>query len=359
MRPNVCSRFIWRCRNIFLPFLALSLLSLLFWSNVFAAPIAWNNAIKKGLFIQLPYAKRDKATALLQLESDLQHVCTHHRNPSKDDYVNNLVIQRIANRNGTLYAAELDKIIDKWHCFDYKFIGTVSPRWDSSNPCYTGGHLYTQGIKSKCNRDEFERISRIAVSNFIARYPTIGAYHWYLSYEANLNAFVVDPAIRQGYARLFLQMVNMFHGVKPNRSTLWSPAFWTKYSSTTQTHRNTLATQLRLLFQYPQVYSHNSKGVNWVHFQDKIGDFWCSPNKPSTTDVVNWRNFLLSTQSSYLDDVRINMEMFRRNCSTNGLQAMTPAEAYPIENNYEAKLGNTTLGASFSLRYWMQYHKEL
>ena len=305
-----------------------------------------DGAAKKSLFIAVPYPS---TSALI---NDLNHICNEHKDPGQEDYIFNAVVQNVADANGAINGprkTHLDILVQYFPggstpCFDNAFIGTVYRDWDWRNRTNTGQRQswcwqsrYCGGILDEAFRWENINASAVAASNFKSMYPGINV-HWYVTYEANLVWFGntgYSTSIRQAYEAYLIGLINVLQPYYGTSAVVWSPAFWSKYYSVPYSSRVNIKNQLNTMFWNVKAYT-NGRGVDWLHFQDFMGQ---APGSMTTTDVRRWYN-LLNSMSYNFASLRVNMEQF----GTNVLEHMER------ENNYDAS--GIPVGASFSMRSW-------
>lgn len=311
------------------------------------AATANNGTAPKSLFIQLSTLTTTPPPTIREWFS---HIAAQHRDSAKDDYIANLVLQDIADESGNMYIGLLDIIDDFFADFDNIFVGTVDLTWTGT------GSKYLEGICDSDFRLENIHKSHTAAAAFRGKYPDL-VFNWYITYEANLSIFD-DPSCKNAYEAYLIELVSQLHSVYPNRSTLWSPTFWTKYNQTIPAMRASLKTNLSDLFANIKSQS-NGIGINWLDIQDRIGSTYCesSSEKFTTDDIKNYYTFL-KTLSYTFSSLRVNMETFRMDCanSDNCING-DPIEIQSRENFYERN--NIPLGACWEIRFWRHTHKEI
>lgn len=318
----------------------------------------------KSIFLQLNQAFDEAKTRVW-----LQKACE-----VKDDEnlrLVNLVIQEAAYSDGSLRATQLDVASDYFSCFNAVFLGIphkTSAEWkdwprtpdqDPSND--NPGTMYDVGIRNSSFRAENVRVAKMAADNIAARYPTL-PFHWYISYESNLN-YQADAGIRTGYKDYLSQVSNYLYSVAP-RSVLWSPTFWTPYESLTPAQRESLTVAVSDVFA-------SSPRINRVDFQDFIG-------QASTVTCVDGTNCLPWQSVKYKIDYRntygywalmrdaqaragytvvnlmVNMELFITQRRADGsFVSFTPGDPVEIKHREEMYADRKIpIGASWEIRYW-------
>jgi len=305
-----------------------------------------DGAAKKSLFITVPYPS---TSALI---NDLNHICNEHKDPGQEDYIFNAVVQNVADANGAINGprkTHLDILVQYFPggarpCFDNAFIGTVYRDWDWRNRTNTGQRQswcwqsrYCGGILDEAFRWENINASAVAASNFKSMYPGINV-HWYVTYEANLVWFGntgYSTSIRQAYEAYLIGLINVLQPYYGTSAVVWSPAFWSKYYSVPYSSRVNIKNQLNTMFWNVKAYT-NGRGVDWLHFQDFMGQ---APGSMTTADVRRWYN-LRNSMSYNFASLRVNMEQFGTHRS----------EHMARENDYDR--WGIPLGASFSMKTW-------
>jgi hypothetical protein len=295
-------------------------------AGVFEPPI--------GLIIQVSSVPSTTA-----LKSWLEAIRNGHRDPAKPGYVNDVILQDIADVNGKLLTAYLDVIAPylpggATPVFDHAYVGTVDltyapPSGGGRTPA--GGSKYIEGIEDVAFRDLNVRLSVAAARAFKQRYPAT-RHDWYITYEANLSGFW-DGRISSTYITYINQLTASLAAVARG-SFMWSPAFWTPLRSEPGWTLDALKVNLGQFFA--QV-----KPLPILSFQDFVGQ---SAGASTREDAAAWVNYL----KRWPVDVRINAEQFVQ--SSHSIRAGDPGEI-PGRESYYAHQG-ITLGPAFEARYW-------
>lgn len=294
----------------------------------------------QGLFIQV--SSLAPTTTPQQLQSWLEEVRINHRgvdgksgNPNPG-YINDLVIQDIADANGNLLTNYLDVIAPYLpggakKSFDRVFVGTVDLSWSGA------GSKYIEGIKDKTFQDSNISLSDKAARAFVQRYPT-AQINWYITYEANLAGFW-DSSIETSYASYIDRLSTTLSAVSPNKTFMWSPAFWTPLRNEPSWALPDLKTNLNHLFtsfKYPIAFN----------LQDFVGQ---SNGVSTKDDAVAWINYLKTNITKQPASLSVNTEQFIQ--SPAGAITVGDSNEVPARENYYASQG-IKLGPAWEMRYW-------
>lgn len=294
-----------------------------------------DGAVKKSLFIQCAH------TSPWQIAQQLEHVRLHHKDPSKDDYIYNVVLDEIGDERG-LHINQLDTIAPYLRkTFDNVFVGSHYIRWTGA------GTAYAEGMANSRHRWRNLVMQKNLWQAFVARYPSI-PIHWYINHEGVLDYFDI-PEVRAGYGAYLLQSVKDSHAIKPRRAVLWSPAVWSGKPLTSLEEAQIALTFRRV--RYLAQHAGHHAGVNWLHLQDMMGRGRADITEQ---DVLQWYRELKAAYS--WDSLRVNMEYFTRN-EYGQLVPEDPAVIQARENWYQQH--GVPLGASWELRWWYANHKDL
>jgi hypothetical protein len=274
------------------------------------------------------------------LKTWLEQIRRDHRTKTRPGYINSVVVQDIADQNGTLLTNYLDVLAPylpggATPAFDRAFLGTVDLAWTG------GGSKYIEGIESPAFRATNVTLSQTAAKAYKARYPQVKA-DWYITYEANLAGFW-DQNIQQAYLTYINQLIPALSTISAGKAYLWSPSFWTAYKSQPAWAIPSLQQNLGDLF-----------GKTTTPLTLDLQDFVGQSNGGSTKeDAAVWVNYLKQNYSTKLAKVQINTEQFKQN--SDGSIVVGDAIELPTRESYYAKQG-IELGPSWELRYW---HKRL
>lgn len=285
---------------------------------------------KKSLFIE---ANWYNPTLLRQ---HLEHVRLYHKDPSRDDYIHNVVVNQIGRENGTL--ASNMAIIAPYmpggdrKTFDNAFIGSTIIKADRP---------YSVGMTDPSHRWRSLNAQKRLWLSFKTQYPHID-WHPYLEHEGVLDYFTSE-SIRQGYEAYLIQSIRdarIVHGGK-SRAFLWSPAIWSGRPLTWRQRR-----AIKKTFRNVQSWTG---GRFWLHLQDMMGRGRADITKE---DVRTWYRQLNAMRC--FASLRVNMEMFTTRPGYYG--SGDPAEVQAREAWYAAQ--GMPLGASWEMRFWMDTHAE-
>ncbi len=292
----------------------------------------------QGLIIQV--SSLAPTTTPAQLKVWLDHVRNNHRDYTKPGYINNVVLQDIADQNGNLLTSYLDVIVPYLpggakQAFSTAYLGTVDLPWTGT------GSKYIEGITNADFRNKNVSMSVSSAKAFKARYPKAST-HWYITYEANLAGFWQKPT-EEAYVTYINQLMASLSAVTPGKTFLWSPAFWTPYRNQFTWALPDMKTNLNDMFNrisQPLV----------LDLQDFVGQ---SKNASTKEDAVVWINYIKQNITKQPSVLQLNTEQFTIN-SSGAIVAGTNTEVAARENYY-AKNG-IKLGPSWEIRYW---HKRL
>ncbi len=295
-----------------------------------------NNATKKSMFIQV------RTSNPTDLKESLEHIRHYHKDRSKDDYIYNVVLDEIGDRNGL--HPNVDVIAPylpggTLKTFDNVFVGSHFVPWTG------GGSHYRDGMLDSAHRWANLQSQYSLWDAFHTRFP--GVYmHFYINHEGVLN-WMDDPHLRAAYEAYLVQSVRDSHRIANDRAVLWAPALWT-----TEKLSASALFQLQTLFANVKNYAAkvgHDRGLSWLHFQDMMGRGW--EVDPAT--VVQWYQQLRTVYD--WDSLAVDMELFTKTAS--GLAPAPLSEVGPREDFYEA--AGVPVGASWELRWWRPAHAEL
>jgi hypothetical protein len=279
-------------------------------------------------------------TSAATLKSWLEDIRLRHRDSTRTGFVNVVVLQDIADRSGGLYTHYLDVIAPylpggRTPAFTKAYVGTVDLPWTGS------GSKYINGIENADFRNRNLKVSRIAASAFAARYPS-NSIDWYITYEANLSGWW-DSSIEVAYRTYIRQLTYVLSGVRPSRTFLWSPAFWTMLADVPAWAACSLKANLTDLF------THLPTRLS-LDVQDFVGQ---SGGASSPRSAAIWLNYLTRNWSGRLAQVQINAELFT--VSSDG--AIVAGDSVEIANRLKYYVSKSiTLGPSWEIRFW---HKRI
>jgi hypothetical protein len=260
---------------------------------------------------------------------------------ANDPQIENLTLAGVARTTQpgvvALLTDKLDIIDDYFSGFDNIFVGFMGLQNIVSDPYETG--ILSPEIRW---RNIYE--TREALRLFRNRYPSL-SFHYYLDYEANLNDFVRED-LREAHLAMNIVLINDFREARPDGVILWSPTFWTPYSQ--------LAAPSELQSALTSYFSRlkqgtNGVGVQWLDFQDFVGQSYLSSTPMTYEDVKNYRALL--ARSHAFASLRINMECFRpTNDATEPFAPMPGFELASRQAFYAEN--NLTLGMAWEMRHW-------
>lgn len=289
-----------------------------------------DGATKKSLFVQVAWFNPSDLT------EQLEHVRTHHKDPTKDDYIHNLTLDEIGTPYG-LHTRNLDIIAPylpggDLRTFDNVFVGSTYIRYAGQ------GSSYSAGMVDSSHRWANLQAQKQLWRWFADKYPEVLS-HFYINHEGVLDFFDI-PDVRAGYEAYLIQSVRDSHDIHPNRAVLWSPAIWGGVPLSTL-EEEAIGETFRNVESYSQDYGHYG-GVKWLHFQDMMG----RGRKDITKyDVRQWYRELRDVYD--WDSLRVNMEY--QNTSAWRIRRR--------EDWYQSQ--GMAVGNSWELRHWYPTHKDL
>lgn len=289
-----------------------------------------------GLIIQVSTLSPSITPA--QLKTMLDAIRKDHRNSLKPGYINSVVLQDIADKNGTLLTNYLDVLRPylpggATPAFNTAYIGTVDLPWTGS------GSKYIEGIENADFRNQNVTLSSTVAQAFKTRYPAIRV-NWYITYEANMAGFW-DTNIETAYATYINQLAPVLSKVSSGKTFMWSPAFWTPL-------RNEPSWAIPGL----QANIADLASKVSVPFVLNVQDFVGQSNGASTKeDAVTWMNYLKTNWKSSNTTFQINAEQFNQDAAGN--LSVGDATEVPVRESYYVQQGYK-LGPAWELRYWYQ-----
>ena len=299
-----------------------------------------DGATKKSLFIQVRWFNPT------DLVEQLEHVRLHHKDPSKDDYIYNVVLDEIGDGSG-LATTNLDIIFDylpgqSKATFNNVFVGSHFVPWGGP------GSAYKEGIADSNHRWANLNMQEDLWEAFKARYAGFTNWHFYINHEGVLDYFDI-PATRAGYEAYLIQCCRDSHDVLPDRAVLWSPAVWSGVPLTSLEEQK-IGQTFAAIDYWAGLYGHDN-GINWLHLQDMMGR-----GRPDITeqDVKQWMAEIAAAHT--FDSLRVDMEYFTKDANGNIIPE-DPAVIAARENWYEQN--GLAVGASWELRHWYPNHTEL
>ncbi len=280
-----------------------------------------------GLMIQVP-----TVTDICQMQRALDHVCKVHQ-----DDIHDLVLTSVERWDGAEVLTELnlevlEAIAPYLDCFDNVFVGTVSEV------------LLTDPYSAATINDPDARWRWLGAAKRVAELisawmetHTSRAWHWYVSYEANLNAFT-DTSYRNAYIALLQQHIADVTALNDG-VIAWSPTFWTAPLELNATARASLESALREVF--------DRVPVDWILIQDHLGvqPQWACSDALSYYDMIR-------TAAPNAASVQLNVEYFT--LAGGSIRAGSATELTARVDCYKA--AGASVGASFELRYWYGSH---
>lgn len=280
-----------------------------------------------GLMIQVP-----SITDTCALQRALDHVCREHQ-----EDIHDLVLTSVETWSGGEVRPELDtRVLDAIEpyldCFDNVFVGTISEiMLDDPYAPATINDPDARWRWLVAAKDVAAQMAAWMNAN------TSRAWHWYVSYEANLNAFT-DTAYRNAYVALLQQHIADISALNPG-VVAWSPTFWTAPVELNPGERASLASALTDVF--------DRVPVDWVLIQDHLGarpDWACG-------DALTYYEMVRAAAPN-VASVQLNVEYF-----TLREGSVLPGDADEIAARVECyRAAGASLGASFEARYWYTGH---
>jgi hypothetical protein len=274
------------------------------------------------------------------LERTLDHVCRVHRTGSAG-VIHDLVLTDavVADASGrpseALSTAVLDTVLAYAGCYDNLFIGTI-PEVILPSPY---AHATILDETSRWTWINAARRVADRVRDHMASAAPTMTWHWYVSYEANLNYFT-DASYRSAYVALLDQHVRDLAERRAPATVAWSPTFWTDPASLSTSARSSLQAALRDFFT-------RVPGIHWVLVQDHLGvepSFSCA-------DALLYHSMVRAAGPS-LASVQLNVEYFELDGA--GIRPGDPTELASRVRCYTD--AGASIGASFDFRYWYATH---
>jgi hypothetical protein len=276
---------------------------------------------------------------LCVLERSLAHICSAHRGAGTGR-ISDLVLTDAVGHDSAGRPSEelntevLDRVLAHRHCFDNLFIGTV-PEVILADP-------YGADIGLEASRWEWLNAARRvadAVVAYMAREAEGVSWHWYVSYEANLN-FFTTASYRSNYVALLHQHVADLNARRGGTAVFWSPTFWTDPADLSASARTALRSAIADFFT-------RVPGITWVAVQDHVG---VSPSFTCADALVYYD--LVRAAAPSLASVQLNVEYF--DATAGGIRDGDPTELASRLACYAS--AGARVGASFDFRYWYATH---
>ncbi|MCH7379973.1 MULTISPECIES: hypothetical protein [Acinetobacter] len=276
---------------------------------------------------------------------------------SKEEH--DLVIINVINSNGSLNDLYLNKIQPYYKCFNKVFFSVNSKKWEKKNNDWKDSKYYN-GIMDKNFSQQNINYALKNANSILKKYPNMN-FSWYIHYEANLNYFTND-SIKDAYKNYLKTLSDSLYKIK-SADILWSPAFWTPYSTLKEKDKIKLEINLNDLFK-------STPKITWIHFQDFLGQTsytTCDTPTCLRPAIIN-RNFnsesdeCLNTKGNYsilqqaikgtnIKNLKVNMELFTQN--KNSSTSFIPAPQSTISEREKCYLqNNIPIGISFEMLYW-------
>lgn len=290
-----------------------------------------DGATRKSLFIQV------KSYNPGLLSAHLEHVRLHHKDPLRDDYIYNVVLDEIGDEDGVL-SPNL-AIIRPYlpggakPTFDNVFVGSTYIPWGGP------GSPYFEGMQDPGHRWRNLEAQNKLWGAFRTTYPNVPA-HAYINHEGVLD-WLDHEYTRACYEAYLVQSCRDANDAFPAAAVMWAPAIWKGYALSAAEER-----AIRVTFSNIPVWS-GTRGVTWLHFQDCLGRGWAST---TLEDVRQWYYELKGAYS--WDSLRVDMEFFKT--TPQGLVPEDPSVIAYRENWYQSR--GIPVGASWELRWWMANH---
>lgn len=294
---------------------------------------------------------------------------------SQSPKLDSLILTDVADQEGNLYTYELDWIVNNFaRCFSNIFIGTAVIKWNGIGSDYEKriGSEYVEGIANADHRWKNIYLSRAIADKLLTRYPSL-YFNWYISYEANLNAFVgadvrVNTSVgspisgytvKEAYKAYLYQLSNDLYAKRP-RAVLWSPTFWTPFQSLDATSKSQLQSAIRDVALV-------ANRVNWLHFQDFIGQSsyvqclspsGCFPRviyPIGCSNTVGYFNLLkYATTNTSIVSLRTNLEMMiNKRINNQPTLDFIAADRNELAERVACYNANgVPIGASWEIRWW-------
>jgi hypothetical protein len=328
------------------------------------------NVLRAAEIVELPKSLFISISSLwkfsdAEIREWFEHINACHRLPGSPQRIDSLVLTSIADvapndpdGNRALLLAspppgmdpkgyhpsknkrKLDIVSKYFMCFDSIYVGTLNIKWHGA------GSKYNAGIQDEEFRRKNIRISTSVMDRFMATYPKL-KFRWYISYEANLNYFT-DPKIKDGYVAYNLELCKEMKA-RRDVDILWSPNFWSRYDSLSDSDRATLAANLKDYF--------SRVPITEVHFQDRKGGSSAAPpaRRFTVDDTKHYYDLLAGLGGP---SIRVNVEMFVRKTDQTGRVTVSMSHTDYVQRMKEYAKFHLPLGASWEISDWYPAHQD-
>ncbi|MFW1808252.1 hypothetical protein ACG9Z8_09825 [Acinetobacter ursingii] len=281
----------------------------------------------------------------------------------KDKEEHTLVILHALDKNLNLNNKQLDQVQPYYSCFNKIFFSVESKKWIGHQGDWKDSKYYN-GIQDKFFIKENIEYSLKNANKIIKKYPNL-AFGWYIHYEANLN-YLVNDNIKDSYENYLKSLSESLYEIKKT-NILWSPTFWTPYNNIPD--KNKLVSNLHDLFK-------NTPRINWIHFQDFLGQSSYTTCNTLTCDQKNHifnKNFsnqeeackntvnyylLLkaATKNTQIKNIKVNMDLYITREEKK--HTYLPAPKNIILNRVKCyQANNLPIGVSSEMLYWNNENK--
>lgn len=302
--------------------------------------------MSRSIFLEISSLTPQRVTEIME------DVRLQHRGGT--DKVFNLVLTNIADEQGNLYTDTLNTLRPYMvggalQACDNVFVGTRWLPWSWSKYGADPNQWYNHyavwgGILNSNYRWDNINYNRKVWAAFKAQY-NLPWQHFYISMEMDLGALyhsALGPQIKAAYEAYLIQVCRDAKAVEPNRSVLWSPFHWDKFSATTSAQRNTM--KVRLNTMMANVKNLSGMGINFLDLQDGLG---ARPGTITTGDAIS--AFKAVEDAYAFASTKMNVEWYRT--TSGGFVAHNAASR---EAEYLAS--GITTGAVWEGRYWEDAH---
>lgn len=298
-------------------------------------PTPNDGSTKFSLFLQV------NSISNSELQRALDHIANHHRDPAKDDYIYNIVLNEIGYETGELRFSTLEVLKPYLPggpkaCFDNVFVGSMFLPWNGP------GNAYREGISDGAYRWANLEVQKKLWLEFKAWFGN-RPWHFYVNYEGVLD-YLDEYPVKVGMEAYLIQSTRDANAVKPGSAVMWSPAIWSG-TILTANELNAFDSMMDAVDWYASSGGYTT--ISWLHLQDMLGRSWGGASKEL---VKKWYDQIKSKRS--FASLRVNTELFTPSYQPVPIQVYRDRMDY-----YEAN--NILVGGSFELRYWFREHQEI
>lgn len=253
--------------------------------------------------------------------------------------INSIIVQDIANINGTMYTPYLDVLIpylpggSKPVTFDDAYIGTVDLPWTGT------GTKFVEGIQNSTFRSSNVTLSGTVAAAFKAAYPSCTA-DWFITYGADLSDFSTT-AVSTAYATYVNALMAALNAVTTGKNYMWGPSMDVEFAHLFApdlwgTYVNTLQTNL-------VTFSAAVTDPLIVNLFDGVGT-----GTGEKGNAVAWTQYLSAYLGTNLEGVLLDAEQYQ---IVDGTRVAASADEVTERSQYYTDKG-ITLGPAWDIVFW-------